>query len=682
MFTIKRDTIVRPILWIDMFSDQAGACGVSGLANDVRNAPLELPLIPLHLISLLVSGTSTCSTFAYCPTIPHRNSRMARDEAENAPLMEKGGRSDSLPLAVEPEYIRPAQETNRMKWLRRVTVSTLILLILYIHPGTRGKIDEIRKPRQPSFTCEQMDPLFPKVQTGDLKDVDSYIASDGFRNASILRLSGAVQIPTISYDDMGDVGDDDRFEIFFKLEEYFEKQFPLVHSVLKKENVNTHGLLYTWQGADSSLKPVILMGHQDVVPVEKSTIGFWTHPPFSGYYDGTHVWGRGASDCKNQVIAIYESIETLLKAGFQPQRTVLVSFGFDEEVSGPRGARPLAQFIEKRYGKDSIAAILDEGANFGKLWGDTYALPAVGEKGYIDVDITVHMKGGHSSVPPPHTGIGVISQVISAIESSPYHPYLYDSNPYLGALQCGARYSKSFPKKLKHLLQKRQHRHSIADAEVGCSAKKHIDPLAEVAATESPMIRYLMQTSQAVDVINGGAKVNALPETVKVTVNHRINIGESVESTQRHIARIVSKVAEKHHLTLSVFAGPNATIHENSIELSMSEDHVVAPAPSTPLDTYMPGTKNLSPFAVLAGTVRSVYGESMKVSPALMTGNTDTRWYWSLSRHIFRWVPAYDPEDEGFGNIHTVNEKQSVMGHVNAVKWFTTWIRNADEASF
>jgi len=65
-----------------------------------------------------------------------------------------------------------------------------------------------------------------------------------------------------------------------------------------------------------------------------------------------------------------------------------------------------------------------------------------------------------------------------------------------------------------------------------------------------------------------------------------------------------------------------------------------------------------------------------------MTGNTDTRYYWDLTRHIFRFAPGFDPADEqGLGNgIHTVNERVSVKNHVNTVRWFTLFVRNMDEA--
>jgi Gly-Xaa carboxypeptidase len=88
----------------------------------------------------------------------------------------------------------------------------------------------------------------------------------------------------------------------------------------------------------------------------------------------------------------------------------------------------------------------------------------------------------------------------------------------------------------------------------------------------------------------------------------------------------------------------------------------------------------VTPYAVLSGTTRALYGDAIVMAPGIMTGNTDTRYYWALSRHIFRYVPGWDPESEGMGRIHTVDERVSVKAHVDNVKWFGLFIRNMDEA--
>ncbi|KAL2140428.1 hypothetical protein VTI28DRAFT_3811 [Corynascus sepedonium] len=509
--------------------------------------------------------------------------------------------------------------------------------------------------------CSQPEPLLPSKDS-ELEKAYEYISSSAFRNATIKRLSEAVQVKTESFDDLGVIGEDPRWDVFYNFHAFLEKTFPRIHEQLQVEKINTHGLLYTWKGSDESLKPTLLMAHQDTVPVPPETISSWTYPPWSGEYDGTYVWGRGASDCKNQLIATMETLELLLEANFQPKRSILLSFGFDEECSGKQGASHLAAAIEERYGKDGIAVIVDEGSSFEQAWGTLFAKPGTAEKGYTDVHITVRAPGGHSSVPTDHTSIGILSELITKIESEQYPTRLVNSNPYYTQLQCGAAYSPEFPSKLKKLLGRRHKSASHG------TCKAQPDRLAIEAAKQGPAIKYLMQTSQAVDVISGGIKVNALPERVTAVVNHRINIGETPQVVKDRLAALAGEVARAHNLTLHAFDGEEGP---SSVILSASS-HELQVAPVTPADG--------APFAVLAGTTRALYGEEVVVTPGIMTGNTDTRYYWGLTRHIFRFAPGLDPEDgPGLGQIHTVDEKVSVRNHINAVRWFTLFVRNMDE---
>ncbi|AEO58252.1 hypothetical protein MYCTH_2305453 [Thermothelomyces thermophilus ATCC 42464] len=507
--------------------------------------------------------------------------------------------------------------------------------------------------------CAQPEPLLPS-KNPDLDKAFEHITSSAFRNATIRRLSAAVQVKTESFDDLGAIGEDPRWDVFYNFHDFLKKTFPRIHEQLQVEKVNTHGLLYTWKGSDESLKPTLLMAHQDTVPVPPETISSWTYPPWSGAYDGKYIWGRGASDCKNQLIATLETLELLLEANFKPRRTILLSFGFDEECSGKQGASHLAAFIQERYGKDGIAVIVDEGSGFEQAWGTLFAKPGTAEKGYTDVHITVRAPGGHSSVPSDHTSIGILSELITKIESEQYPTRLVDANPYYTQLQCGAAYSPDFPEKLRELLGRRRSRGA-------CRARP--DRLALEAAKQGPAIKYLMQTSQAVDVISGGIKVNALPERATAVVNHRINVGETSQVVKDRLTALAGEVARAHNLTLHAFDGKESP---SSIVLA-SSSHELQVAPVTPADG--------DAFAVLAGTTRALYGSDVVVTPGIMTGNTDTRYYWDLTRHIFRFGPGFDPEDgPGLGKIHTVDERVSVLNHVNAVRWFTLFVRNMDEA--
>lgn len=572
----------------------------------------------------------------------------------------------SLPLQEQPQPPRPASKPrNAIAGI----LFPLAVVAYFFFPFTSSLVSftpsgtGVQTPK-----CSQPAPLFPDINGDELSRAYDHVATEAFRNGTIARLSGAVRIPTQSYDDMGPIGEDKRWDVMYDFADYLKNTFPRVYKELHPETVNTHGLVFTWEGSDSSLKPTLLMAHQDVVPVPDATKDAWTHPPYEGVYDGSYVWGRGASDCKNQLIAILETVELLLDAGYKPKRSIVLSFGFDEEISGRQGAGHLAPFLFERYGTNGIAAIVDEGSTYEDAWGQTFAKPGVGEKGYTDVHVVIRMPGGHSSIPSDHTSIGVAAELIQAIEAHQYPAHLTDDNPYLGQLYCGAEHAPDFPKKLNKLLAARS-----KNAPTCAASKKKPDYLALEAAKAGPAVKYLLQTSQAVDVISGGVKVNALPERTEVVVNHRINIGEAPQIAFDRISHLATPLAKKYNLTLHAFDG--TTEAPLSIALSKSPN-TLAVAPVTPTDTDI-----VSPYAVLAGTVRAVYGSDVLVAPGIMTGNTDTRYYWDLTKHIFRFGPGYDRElDDGLGNIHTVDEKVSVTNHVNAVKWFMLFVRNMDEA--
>lgn len=94
-----------------------------------------------------------------------------------------------------------------------------------------------------------------------------------------------------------------------------------------------------------------------------------------------------------------------------------------EEVGARQGAGQIAPFLEKRYGQDGVLLVIDEGTGvIDDAWGAAFAVPANREKGYLDVKVVVGTPGGHSSVPPEHTGIGLMSEIIKSIEDHPFKP--------------------------------------------------------------------------------------------------------------------------------------------------------------------------------------------------------------------------------------------------------------------
>lgn len=427
---------------------------------------------------------------------------------------------------------------------------------------------------------------------------------------------------------------------------------------LKVETINEHALLYTWKGSNLDLKPLLFMGHTDVVPVADSALDRWTYPPFSGYYDGEFIWGRGSEDDKSNLIAILAAIDALLKVGFEPERTVILAVGHDEEGGSEEGlgARCLAEHLLKVYGQDGIELIFDEGiAGIEEHFGTLFAMPATAEKGYLDVTVTINMPGGHSSTPPDHTAIGYLAEVIKAVEGNPFASRLSPQNPTTIYLQTAAVHAKNMPLELRDAILSSPLNNKVVEFMNG-----------------SLETRALIRTSTAVDVVHGGEKSNALPETANILVNHRIAVEESVQFVKDHYVRFLLPLVDKWSFNLKGFGTETKFDLKRSLgTITLTSNYDLEPSPvSDPRDPR---------FRWLTGTIRGVFGKEVIVAPVLLTGNTDTRWYWELSTQIYRMSPWRASLDPRGTNMHTVDERMPVAGLLEMVKFYHEFIRVVDE---
>ena len=154
----------------------------------------------------------------------------------------------------------------------------------------------------------------------------------------------AIQIPTISYDQENEI---DR-NAFLKFIAFVKNTYPNIAGILNFQIINQYSLLIEWNGKNDSLKPIILMGHYDVVPIEEASSKQWEYPAFSGTIHNGYIHGRGTLDDKVAVISILESVERLLKKGFVPDRSIIMAFGHDEELGGNNGAKMIASNLRNR----------------------------------------------------------------------------------------------------------------------------------------------------------------------------------------------------------------------------------------------------------------------------------------------------------------------------------------------
>ncbi|KNA12601.1 hypothetical protein SOVF_124420 [Spinacia oleracea] len=116
-------------------------------------------------------------------------------------------------------------------------------------------------------------------------------------------------------------------------------------------------VLLKWPGKDPKLPAVLLSSHTDVVPVESHK---WTHPPFAAHIDSDgNIYARGSQDMKSVGMQYLEAIRKLKDSGFEPTRTIYLSYVPDEEIGGRDGAEKLVE--SDVFQKMNVAFVLDEG---------------------------------------------------------------------------------------------------------------------------------------------------------------------------------------------------------------------------------------------------------------------------------------------------------------------------------
>ncbi|MBU7016029.1 MAG: M20 family peptidase [Theionarchaea archaeon] len=435
-------------------------------------------------------------------------------------------------------------------------------------------------------------------------------------------LSKAIHFKTVSYQEPEKF---DRNE-FFGLHTFLEKTFPKVHAALTKEVVNECSLLYTWKGTNPDINPILLMAHLDVVPVEPGTENEWSHPAFQGKIQDGYIWGRGTMDIKCGVLGILEAVEALLGEGFTPSRTIYLAFGHDEEVGGHNGASHIAALLTSR--NISLEYVLDEGGSItiGIIPGISAptALIGIAEKGYVSLELTVETEGGHSSMPPPDTGIGILSKAIASLEKGQMPEGLQgvvkQMFNYVGPEMDFTRRMAFANTWLFGWLIKRQLR-------------------------KSPETHAMIRTTTAPTIIEGGAKENILPKKVKAVINFRILPGDTIKDVVDHVRSITQDHTVKVH-----------TVGQGW-------------EPSPVSDILSPS------FQALEKTIRQIFPNTL-VAPYLVSGATDSRHYAVLTKNVFKFVPvvAYS---EDLKRVHGVNERISLKNYEQCVMFYNQLIRNS-----
>lgn len=433
------------------------------------------------------------------------------------------------------------------------------------------------------------------------------------------RLGRAIQRRTIA----------DNSTAFPALRTDLEREYPNVHESLERQIVEDRTLLFRWAGTDPSIAPILLMSHIDVVPVEEGTDQGWTHPPFAGDVADGFTWGRGTLDVKCGAVGLMEAVEWLLARGFRPSGDVYLALGHDEETGG-RGNTRVAAILRERGIR--LRFVLDEGGALteGVISGINRPVAFVGiaEKGYATIRITAKTPGGHSSMPPQHTAVGMAAAVVAAVEADPFPTRIDGATSemldYLGP-------EMGWPQRL-----------ALANRwlTAGLVAR-------QFAAV--PSMNAMIRTTQAATVFHGGVKDNVLPEQAEALVNLRLLPGETVQSALERVQNIAS----------GLHFGPEA--------VSCSLDgHHNDPSPVSPIDSVG--------FRTLHRTIAEIFPEAV-VAPGLCMAATDSRHFTPIAREIYRFLPVRLTSSD-LERIHGVDERIGVETYEDLIRFLTRLIEN------
>jgi carboxypeptidase PM20D1 len=438
-------------------------------------------------------------------------------------------------------------------------------------------------------------------------------------NKAAANLAHAVRFQTVSHQDKAD----DQPAEWDKLHAWLQTTYPAAHKAMTREVIAGHTLVYTWTGSNPSLAPIVLMAHQDVVPVTPGSEGSWTHPPFEGVVADGAVWGRGAIDDKGSLVTLFEALDGLAAGGFKPVRTVIIVSGHDEEVRGV-GARAAASLLKSRGIKAQF--VLDEGMAVvadHPVTGKPAAIIGTAEKGYATMKVVAPAVGGHSSAPPPETGVATLARAVLEITDHPF-PMKF-AGPGADMLKAIAP-------------------HASLPVKVFAANTWLFSPLLVKVTAKTPAGAAMLHTTIAPTMLKGSPKENVLPQDATAWINYRIAPGDTSAKVMGQAKDAVGKLP----VQLSWVKTPDEP----------------SPISSTSSDAWK----------VLAGLAADE--SKAPVVPGLVTAGTDSRYLAPVAVDVYRFQPLLLKVDET-KMIHGTNEHISLANVDRMVRFYQRLVETA-----
>jgi acetylornithine deacetylase/succinyl-diaminopimelate desuccinylase-like protein len=365
------------------------------------------------------------------------------------------------------------------------------------------------------------------------------------------------------------------------------------------------GVVAVLAGTSKSAKPMLLLGHLDVVEAKRED---WTRDPFTLIEENGYFFGRGTADMKAMDATWVDALMRFKQGGYHPKRTIKLALTCGEETTYAfNGAEWLAKNKPELV---SAAFALNEGGGgrtdgHGKLVVETIQ---VGEKAAQNYRLETVNPGGHSSIPIRDNAIYELADALAKVRDYEFPVKFTDTTRVYFAKAGAVRNDE------------------LGHAMVALS-KNPEDHAAEAIVSKDRSYHSMLRTTCVATLLEGGHANNALPQRATANINCRIFPGETVEQTQ---AALVAAIGDPK-LTVT----PVQPIRPLGIPPAL-DPKIVGPAEKL-VARYFPG---------------------VPLVPTMSTGATDGIFLEAIGIPVYG-VPGGWGDPDGNG-AHGLNERRSV----------------------
>lgn len=441
-------------------------------------------------------------------------------------------------------------------------------------------------------------------------------------DASTQHLVKALQFQTVSKKDSAIFYNNE----FKKFKSFLKESYPNVFQTCTEIQFKSKAICLKWEGSDPSLKPILFMAHQDVVPAihEKAK---WKFAPFGGQISEGKIYGRGALDNKSSLIGLFEATEYAIKNQFIPKRTTYFVFGDDEETDG-NGAKEIAKWCMQN--KITFELILDEGPgvalNLIEEVNKPIALIGIAEKGYATAELTVDQESGHSSMPTKRTAIGQLSQAIANIEKHPFPAHYHGlAKRTFNELSNAMDFSKKIVFKNSWLFS----------------------GIIKKVLSKRNTTNALIRTTAATTLFSAGETENVLPHKASALINFRLIPGDSIQDIVPYLKK---------------------TIKNPNVKINLKGEAVNA----SPI-----ARKRSMGYRAIAKSCNEIFPTAV-VAPLLVIGATDSRHFNLTSKTILRFIPLHFTNAD-LETVHGFDEGIEIKNYHNMIRFYIRLFQNLNE---